>query len=54
MRARPWLAHTQHDLATTLLARGEAKRASERATEAVGIYRALGMDTWAERAEALA
>ena len=54
MRARPWLAHTQHDLATMLLARGDRERAREHAAEAVRIYRELGMETWAGRAEALA
>lgn len=53
MRARPWIAHTQHDLATMLMARGERERASELAAEVVRAYRELGMDTWAARAEAL-
>ena len=44
MKARPWLAHAQHDLATMLLARGESERASELAAEAVRAYRELGME----------
>jgi DNA-binding SARP family transcriptional activator len=56
MRARPWLAHAQHDMAAMLLTRGE--RADERAahallTEAIATYRELGMGTWAVRASAL-
>jgi tetratricopeptide (TPR) repeat protein len=56
MRARPWLAHAQHDLAT-LLARGAAddrERAHALLEEAAGTYRELGMPTWASRATALA
>jgi tetratricopeptide (TPR) repeat protein len=52
MRARPWLAHTQHDLATMLLARGEPDRARELMAEAARSYRELGMESWAARAEA--
>jgi hypothetical protein len=57
MRARPWLAHAQHDLAAMLLARGrrgDARRAQTLIDDAVGAYRTLGMDSWAERALALA
>jgi tetratricopeptide (TPR) repeat protein len=54
MRARPWLANTQHDLATMSLARGDLERAREQAAEAIHGYRELGMETWAERAQALA
>ena len=53
MRARPWLAHAQHDLASMLLARGDRARASALLTEAVATYRELGMDAWATRAESL-
>ena len=56
MRARPWLAHSQHDLAAMLLDRGRAedrKRASGLLAEAVGTYRELGMKTWVARAAAL-
>jgi len=57
MRARPWLAHTQHDLAAMLLARGEdgdSERVGALLDEALSTYRELGMDAWAARAEALA
>ncbi len=57
MRARPWYAHVQHDLAAMLLARGgagDADRASGLIAEAVTTYRELGMERWAARAEALA
>ncbi len=57
MGARPWLAHTQHDLAAMLLARGAAddrERAHALLEEAVATYRELGMPTWASRATALA
>ena len=56
MRARPWLAHAQHDLAATLLARGAAddrERAHALLEEAAVTYRELGMSTWASRATAL-
>jgi hypothetical protein len=55
MRARPWVAHAQHGLAETLLARdapGDADRAQALLDEAVEGYRALGMDAWAARAAA--
>ena len=57
MRARPWLAHAQHDLAAMLLARGAAgdrERAHALLEEAAATYRELGMATWASRATALA
>ena len=57
MRARPWMAHAQHDLAAMLLARGAAddrKRAHALLEEAAATYRELGMSTWASRATALA
>jgi DNA-binding SARP family transcriptional activator len=57
MRARPWLAHAQHELANMLRARGTAAD-SERALvlleDALATYRELGMDAWAARVEALA
>jgi tetratricopeptide (TPR) repeat protein len=55
MRARPWLAHAQHRLAETLLARdapGDADRAQVLLDEAVKGYRALDMDAWAARVAA--
>jgi tetratricopeptide (TPR) repeat protein len=55
MRARPWVAHAQHGLAETLLARdapGDADRALALLDEAVEGYRALDMDAWAARAAA--
>jgi tetratricopeptide (TPR) repeat protein len=57
MRARPWLAHAQHNLAAMLLARaetGDGDRARALIDDAVGTYRELGMDPWAARAETLA
>ena len=57
MRARPWLAHAQHDFAAMLLARADAgdhERARALLDEALPVYRELGMDVWAGRAEALA
>jgi tetratricopeptide (TPR) repeat protein len=57
MRARPWLAHAQHNLAAMLVARGAAAdsgRARELLDDARTTYRELGMDVWAGRAEALA
>ena len=55
MRARPWLAHAQHDLAAMLLARGAAgdsERALAVLEDALATYRELGMDAWAARVEA--
>jgi eukaryotic-like serine/threonine-protein kinase len=57
MRARPWLAHAQHDLAAMLLARGapgDAERAHKLLEQAVAAYRELGMATWASRAGTVA
>ena len=57
MRARPWLAHAQHDYAAMLRARGDAgdsHRAKTLLDDALTTYRELGMDTWADRAVALA
>jgi tetratricopeptide (TPR) repeat protein len=56
MRARPWVAHTQLDLAAMLLARGapgDAERAQGVLGDAVAGYAAIGMQSWAERARAL-
>jgi DNA-binding SARP family transcriptional activator len=53
MRARPWIAHAQHDLAEALLARagsGDRARAAGLAGEAARQYGALGMRSWAESA----
>jgi tetratricopeptide (TPR) repeat protein len=53
MRARPWIAHAQHGLGETLLARGEDARARAVLAAAIAGYRELGMDSWAESAAAL-
>jgi tetratricopeptide (TPR) repeat protein len=53
MRARPWVAHAQHGLGEALMASGDAARARDVLGEAIAGYRALGMETWAARAEAL-
>ena len=53
MRARPWVAHAQHDFASMLVARGDAgdaERAAELMAAARATYRELGMDAWAARA----
>jgi hypothetical protein len=57
MGARPWLAHTQFDYGSMLLARdapGDRERAGELLTEAISTYEELGMGVWAERARAVA
>jgi uncharacterized protein HemY len=57
MGARPWLAHTQHDYARMLLARGgprDRDRAQEIIDEALASYRELGMQSYAARASARA
>ncbi len=57
MRARPWLAHAQHEMGAMLLARGrdgDRERGTELLAEAVRTYGELGMATWAGRAEAVA
>jgi hypothetical protein len=57
MRARPWLAHAQHELAAMLLARraaGDSERALALLEDALATYRELGMDAWAAQVEALA
>jgi hypothetical protein len=51
--ARPLLAHTQHDYARMLSARGrpgDEGRARELLAEAAASFRDLGMDGWAEQA----
>jgi tetratricopeptide (TPR) repeat protein len=56
MGARPWLAHTQHDYARTLLTRhgpGDLKRAQKLIDQALSTYRDLHMNTYAEKAFAL-
>jgi tetratricopeptide (TPR) repeat protein len=57
MRARPWLAHVQHDLGAMLIARGrkgDRERGTELLGEAARTYGELGMGSWAGRAEAAA
>ena len=54
MRARPWLAHTEHNLATILLRRdavGDKQRAHALLQDAHDTYRGLGMKSWATRAQ---
>ena len=56
MRAPPWLAHAQHELAAMLLTRddaGDRGLARDALEDALAVYRGLGMDTWAARAETL-
>jgi DNA-binding CsgD family transcriptional regulator/tetratricopeptide (TPR) repeat protein len=56
MGAKPWLAHTQHEYATMLLARnqsGDSQRAGTLLAEALATSRALGMHTLEERVIAL-
>ena len=56
MKARPWLAHTQHDLATMLLRRravGDEERACALLQDTHDTYRRLGMKSWAARAHEL-
>jgi DNA-binding SARP family transcriptional activator/tetratricopeptide (TPR) repeat protein len=53
MRARPWLAHAQHDFAAMLVARGDPDRARPHLDEALQTYRELGMESWAARASTL-
>ena len=53
MKARPWRAHAQHNLATMLLRRGavgDNERALALLDEGRDIYRELGMKFWAARA----
>jgi DNA-binding SARP family transcriptional activator len=56
MKARPWLAHTQHNLATTLLrrgARGDQERAYALLQDTHDTYQNLGMKSWATRTQHL-
>jgi len=55
MGARPWVAHTQHDYARTLLMRDrpDRARAIDFLAKASATYRELGMALWAERAQGL-
>ena len=53
MKARPWRAHAQHNLAAMLLRRGavgDDERAIALLDEARDVYRELGMKSWAARA----
>ncbi len=55
MGARPWVAHTDHDLARTLLVRderGDRARARALLSTVLDTYRELGMQPWAARAKA--
>jgi DNA-binding SARP family transcriptional activator len=55
MGSRPCAAHTQHDHARMLArrgGRGDTGRARELLTAAAGTYRDLGMEAWAQKAEA--
>ena len=57
MGTRPWLAHTQFDYGSMLLARdapGDRERAGQLLAEAISTYEELGMGVWAERARARA
>ena len=53
MRARPWLAHAQHDFGAMLAARGDSQRAAALLAEAAASYETLGMKAWATRARAV-
>ena len=56
MRARPWLAHAEHGLATMLLTRrapSDLERAETVLLSARGTYRELGMRAWSARCEEL-
>ena len=56
MKARPWLAHTQHNLARMLMRRGaigDTQRALALLDEARDNYRQLGMKSWAAGAHEL-
>jgi hypothetical protein len=55
MGSRPWTAHTLHDHARMLAARGaddDRGAARERLHAALDIYRELDMKPWCARAEA--
>src|SRR5262249_47205487 len=56
MRARPWLAHAEQDLAAMLLTRrapGDVERAGTLIQSARGTYRELQMHPWAARCDEL-
>jgi predicted ATPase/DNA-binding SARP family transcriptional activator len=53
MGARPWVAHTQHDLARLLLARGDTPRARELLNRSAETCRELGMTALRRRVAAL-
>jgi tetratricopeptide (TPR) repeat protein len=53
MRARPWLAHAQHEYGSMLLDQGDGDRAAALLDDALATYRELGMDSWAGRVQAL-
>jgi DNA-binding SARP family transcriptional activator len=56
MKARPWRAHAQHNLATMLVRRGaigDDERALALLRDTHDIYRELGMTSWAARAQEL-
>ena len=53
MRARPWVAHTQHDLARLLLAGGDGPRARELLHASAETCRELGMTALRRRVTAL-
>jgi DNA-binding SARP family transcriptional activator len=56
MKARPWLAHTQHNLAAMLLRRGavgDEERAYALLRDTYDTYRELGMKSWAAGAREL-
>jgi tetratricopeptide (TPR) repeat protein len=48
--ARPWSAHTRHDYARALIARGDHEKADQQLARALATYRELGMASWADRA----
>ena len=53
MGARLWMAHVRHDHAQMLFRKGDTARATDLQSGAIAGYRELGMNSWAERADAL-
>jgi tetratricopeptide (TPR) repeat protein len=54
MGARPWVAHAKLDLGRTLTQAGDRpriERAKDLLTDALGVYRILGMAPWERKAE---
>jgi DNA-binding SARP family transcriptional activator len=54
MGARPWVAHAKLDLGRTLTQAGDRpriERAKDPLTDALGVYRTLGMAPWERKAE---